>query len=284
MPDHADVAVADLALLEDEPVVRLAERFGQLDGESSGAAAAALRDHALAEGLPLPGARGPLDTFAWIADRLRSRALVEDLGVHPVELEWLAFHVPPRGRGSLTVSEGVGGDGGLRLKVLGTGWGSGRAVRVDVKKEYGVRDRCMRIVHTLDAHVRTYRADGNELDVVVDVLRVGGAAVVPWETCPTCGVPASSLNPVKFERRGAATNLSGDDVGVKETTSVSLVVDDESSVGLSLALAGVSADASVSVRRTQNVACELVYEFAPGTHVIPFVRARDVALPFWALG
>jgi len=283
MPDDVNIAAAQPDLLEDEPVAGLAERFAQLDELPADAAAEALHAHAVAEGLPLPGARGPLDSFTWIADRLRSRKLVADHGIHPVDLEWLAFHVPPGGSGSLTLSEGAGSEAGLRLKVLGSGFGSGRVVRVDVKREYGVRDRCMRIVHTLEAHVRTYQAAEEDLDVVVDIIGVGGAAVVPWEACPLCGVQAASLNPVKFERRGEATNLAVDDVGVKETHSVSLVVDDEYNVGLALQLAGVAVNASVTVRRTQDVASEVVYEFAPGTHVVPFVRSRDVALPFWAL-
>jgi hypothetical protein len=284
MGTAAEDEVLEDGVLEDEPIVGLAERFAELEDAPVEGAAAALREHAVAEGLPLPGARGPLDAFAWIADRLRRRELIADHGVYPVDVEWLAFHVPPRGRGSLTLKAGAETHGGLRLEVLGSGFGSGRAVQLDVTKEYGVRDRCMRIVRTLEANVRTYRAGGEDVDVVVDVLRVGAASIVPWETCPLCGVPAASLNPVKFERPWDAANLTHDDVGYKETHMVRLAVDDERSIGLGLEVAGVAGTASVSVRRSQNVGCEVVYEFAPRTHVVPFVRARDVALPFWALG
>src|SRR4051794_39417954 len=83
-----------------EPIVGLAQRYAMLTDEERPDAARLLYEHALAEDLPMPAGRGVPEAFAWIAQRLSRRRLLEDLGVTRREVEWLTLHVPPGGTGS----------------------------------------------------------------------------------------------------------------------------------------------------------------------------------------
>src|ERR1051325_680285 len=53
-----------------------------------------LRSHVLQNDIAVPGARGPIESFRRIAERIRGRKLVKDLGIHELAINWLTFHVP----------------------------------------------------------------------------------------------------------------------------------------------------------------------------------------------
>ena len=77
--------------LEEEPIAGLAESYDRLVAEAvpENKILAALREEVATQDLPIPAARSGGSVFSWLVDWFKSRELVEDLGNHPAQLEWL---------------------------------------------------------------------------------------------------------------------------------------------------------------------------------------------------
>src|SRR4051812_38067547 len=75
----------------------------RLQNQDPDKAIEALRQHAVEAHLPLPAGRGMGEAFAWVVDVLRRRRLIKDWGEHPLSVDWLSLHVPPRGSASFAL-------------------------------------------------------------------------------------------------------------------------------------------------------------------------------------
>jgi hypothetical protein len=280
---------SNIRVVTDEPVQGLSDRLAAIEDQDPAAAADELRRQSVEADLPLPGGRGVPDVFGWIVGWLKRRDLVDDLGEQPADIPWLSVHVPPGGSASVTLRHGQQSERGLKLTVLGSGYGNGREFSLEVDESYKERDRCMQLIHRVDLHLRRYRGtvDGQEIvEVSTDLVRVRDTQILPWEQCPLCGTPTAELDPFQFEAAGSGFDLTHDDVGYERTETVSLKERNEFELAIPVNVPGAPAiKAGLIARRVINLTCESQLRFPGGRHLTPLREVGQTGdLPFWGIG
>jgi hypothetical protein len=271
-----------LTVTEDLPVVGLADRLAELGDADTDEAAARLREHVAATGIPAPAPRGATDAYRWIVERLRGRRVVEDLGEHAASVGWLELHVPPGGSGQLALRNEQGSDSGVTLSIVGLGYGNGRVARLSVSEDFGEREHCLQLVQHLSVRIVRH-ADGPPRG---DVTGIRHVEVVPWPDCPRCGQSASNLDTVGYELAGAGLDLSRDEAGAERTVVHELSGTGERRLGVSIPLpaGGPALTASFSAKTSFALVCDARYRFASGRHYTPVRPVDDgPVLPFWLL-
>jgi hypothetical protein len=273
-------------IVEDVAVPGYAEVFDGLRTEDPVEVAGSLRDYGVREHLPLPGGRGVVEVFVDLVNRLRGRKLEADLGEHDVDVEWLGFHVPPGGRGTLVLSNAGEQRVGLTLQVMGSGWGSGRAIKLSVEEDYGERADCMRLLLQVSLHATRYSMPDGRSEIATTVLRARRVRVVSVPGCPSCGQPAAEFNPVDYEiDEQLGIDLTADRAGAKRSRTFELAEEDEFDLGFTLPFGSVgSGKLGLTARRAFSATCATTFEFPAGRSFTPF---RDVSgrlqLPVWAV-
>ena len=273
-----------ILVLSDQPLLGAGAFVEQHKSESERALAEALREHALEHGVGLPAARGPIDAFESIVRRIRGRTLMKDLGEHEVAITWLTAHAPPGGNTHLRVAQLAKSGFGVQLSVLGIGLGSGRSVTLGVDRDFGKRDKCMRIQHKFRVAIRAYRYDEDDdaPKVQTDVVKQLGEKISSYDDCPYCFLEAEHCPDMAEAIEENTCDLTDDPTGKSEKTSITIENEKEIELGLKLPLGGLEITPSLAVKRNWKLICSLESHFPGGYCYTPHrIVGEWNDLPFW---
>jgi hypothetical protein len=234
----------------------------------------------------LRAARGIANPFKGILDFLRGRKYVRDLGVHPVEVAWLEFHVPRSCTGALKWKSSGSDEASFSLNVIGSGLGSGRRIAWSMESDIPARSNCMRFIQKLDVQVHLYEVpDGNRYETTVDVVTAQGRQLVAWQDCPYCSCTIESIDGFEFQK-GQMIDLRAYDSKYVETLTQDLTQTLNASLGITLpgvAVIPSGASLGISFKREAKLSCNLVYEFAKGHCYQPYWPIdHSSSLPYWS--
>jgi hypothetical protein len=236
-----------------------------------------LADQAVA----VPGDRSALNYALGLLRRLRQREMVRDLGEHEARIDWLDFHVPPGGKGRLVLGRTATGEGGIDLKLMGLGFGSGIEMKTAAERDFGEREQCFSMGSLLRIHLREFAEQGGRSSVQVDVVKRIGNYIESHKLCPRC-FAAAAAGP-QPRRLDETWDLSGDPEGLTEKRSYDLTHSSEVEVGLDLpVLATAKLNAGIAISRSVQSTCEATYVLRGGAR---FSAWQDLVpglgLPFW---
>lgn len=226
------------------------------------------------------------DLLRKIISRVRGRKLVEDHGLHEIDIPWLSLHVPPGGNARLQLADSERGAGGVKFSLVGLGLGSGWSFGASLKRDFQERTSCMTLVETFQVHVRSYAYQDAPADIEYrsDVVEHVGTSAHEVGRCPLC-YPSPEDPPVLAQKAGPAIDLSADPVGQKVSEQLVLGGSSELEVGLKTKLPGdLAVSAGVTCKRKVSFTCSLDYAFAGGRRYQPMRRLQYVDLPFWRIG
>jgi hypothetical protein len=272
-----------LQVLSDEPIQGPAAFVEARPGTDPDMLAEELRAHVLDSGIAVPGARGPIDAFRRMVERLRGRTLIQDLGEHSFPINWLTFHVPLGGKGKLRIANTEDTKLGVGIGLSGLGFGSGRRITLTVNQDFRLRNTCLRLSQLVRARILAYATDDSRrpAHLQVDVLKLLSRQSTALEKCPDCQ-GADAEDAYMLEQAGPAIDLSQDSVGQIHDEELLLEDDSELELGLPLSLPGLEVKPAVAVNRSIRLRCTIHYEF-PGSHCFTPYRRLDgwADLPFW---
>jgi hypothetical protein len=217
---------------------------------------------------------------------VRGRKLVEDHGVHEVEVPWLCLHVPPGGTTRLQLADKQSGTSGFKFSVVGTGLGDGWTFGAQEQRDFQERKSCTAVIEAFDLHVRSYAYQDQPGDIEYrsDIVARAGTIVRELERCPLCE-PSSEDEPVLAQNAGPAVDLAADTVGQKISQQLVLSGVSELELGLSAKLSGdIGVSAGVTCKREVSSTCSLDYAFPGGKRYQPMRLMQFVDLPFWRIG
>jgi hypothetical protein len=260
--------VEGLEVLADDPVEGAADFINKRENVKMEELSETLRSHVLQNDIAVPGARGPLETFRRIAEKIRGRTLVKDLGVHEFTINWLTFHVPPGGKGALQITNSAESQFGFRLAMVGLGFGSGRRITLSVNQNFGERNTCLLLSQRAQAKVLAYASSNSQEpdELQVDILKVLSLYTIALSECPDCQGPDDTL---MIEQSGPAIDLTQDPVGQRHEEKFSLTDDSELELGLPLPIP-LQLTPSVALSRSVRLSVEVRYEFPGGYCFTPF--------------
>jgi hypothetical protein len=175
---------------------------------------------------------------------------------------------------------------GLKLQVLGSGWGSGRAVKLSVAEDYGERRKCMRLLLQVTLHANRYATPDGRSEIATTVLGARRVRVVSVADCPFCGRPTGEFNPVAYEiDEQLGIDLTSDHLGAKRSRTFQLTGEDELELGIALPLESRgTGKVGLTTRRGFSATCETRFDFPAGRSFTPYRDAGAVLqLPFWAV-
>ena len=264
-----------------ERIAGAAEFVEQHGSDDDAHVADALAEHMEDAGLDAPAKRGLMgDAYREIVRRIRGRHLVEDLGEHEFSVDWLGFHVPQGAKGQLKITTAGTVGYGVKLEVLGLGFGSGCRRTLTVNEDFRERTQCLSLGQRVRAHVRSYadRGKTSASYVQVDVLAVLADERRALDPCPDC---SADDEPFDLEP-GAAHDLRGDPVGQVYQESIKLEDDSSVDVGLALPFSTLKIKPSVSIKRSIQLECTVKYDLPGGHCYTPFLRTDGwKGLPIW---
>ena len=286
MEETTAVPVFDV---KEEPVIGLARSYDRLVAESvpEDKILRSLRDEVSRQDLPIPGARSGGDVFSWLVNWFKSRELVDDLGSHPGQVEWLALHVPPGGSAEFSIENKQVAASGCTLKIVGLGGGSGKKVSFSTKYKSPARKHCARFIQHFDLHARLFQVKNGSkttYEVVADVTEIRQQEVLPWKDCPYCGVAAAAIDRFQYEIDPQGVDLRKDDVGQIRSESVDLENNRSFELGvpIQVPLIGKPLDAGISVKRDESWRCEVAWTFPPGKFTVAYRESEGLDdLPYW---
>jgi hypothetical protein len=241
------------------------------------------------QGVAVPGDRKGLDLVAYLMGllrRLRGRRLVRDLGVHEARLQWLSFHAPPGGTAHLKLARAATGEGGITLKFMGLGYGSGLELTTTAERDFGERGQCFSLGSIVKVRLREYaEADADARHTVqADVVERIGTFLDSHEHCPKCfTAPETGPQPRRLER---TWDLMGDPHGLTETWTHELADSSEVELGLDLpVLATAGLTAGIAISRSVQSTCEANYVLPGGARFSAYCDLLPCFdLPFWGRG
>lgn len=255
--------------------------FVERQGGDDAHVAGALAEHMAQAGLDAPAKRGMVgDAYREIVRRIRGRRLIEDLGEHEFSIDWLGFHVPQGAKGQLKITSAGTTGYGVKLEVLGLGFGSGCRRTLTINEDFRERSQCLSLGQRVRAHVRSYADRGKATAslVQVDVLAVLADERRALEPCPECAAADELLD----LEPGAAHDLRGDPVGQVYQESIKLESDESVDVGLPLSIPGLKLKPSVSIKRSMQLECAVKYDLPGGHLYTPYLRSDGwTGLPVW---
>ena len=264
-----------------ERIAGPAEFVEQHDAADDAHVAGALAEHMEQAGLESPARRGMAgDAYREIVRRIRGRRLLEDFGEHDFSVAWLGFHVPPGAKGQLKISTAGTVGYGVKLEVLGLGFGSGCRRTLTVNEDFRERTQCLSLAQRVRARVRSYadRGKSTASHVQVDVLAVLAEERRALDPCPECAA-ADELDELE---PGAAHDLRNDPVGQVYQESIKLEGDESVDIGLPLSLPGLNLKPSVSLKRSIQLECAVRYDLPGGHCYTPYLRSDGwTGLPIW---
>jgi hypothetical protein len=239
-----------------------------------------------ASGLRASSARGFLGDIGQILACLRGRREVEDLGTHTVRLDWLGFHVPQGGAGTLTLKATTEGKSSVHLKFMGFGGGMRRDITLSAERDFGAREQCFYLGVSVEVHLRTFAEGGStEANVLqIDVERLLGSYLRPEPVCPLC-FATQDRKPRRARPTGRGWDLAADEKGITETISYELSEAMELEVGLDIPLLHSTLKPAVTMNRVVKSVCSASYKFPGRGHFTGYqMTGKPLDLPFWGSG
>lgn len=265
----------------DERIAGPAEFVERHDTADDADVAGALAEHMERAGLEAPARRGLVgDAYREIVRRIRGRRLLEDFGEHEFSVDWLGFHVPQGATGQLKISSTGTVGYGVKLEVLGLGFGSGCRRTLTINEDFRERTQCLSLGQRVRARIRSFADRGKTMasHVQVDVLAVLAEERRALDPCPDC-TAADELYELE---PGAAHDLRGDPVGQVYQESIKLEGDESVDLGLPISLPGLKLKPSVSIKRSIQLECAVKYDLPGGHRYTPYLRADGwTGLPIW---
>jgi hypothetical protein len=246
-----------------------------------------LRKRLAGQGVAVPGDRKDLNLGAYIMGllrRLRGRRLVRELGVHEARLQWLSFHTPPGGTAHLKLARSVTGEGGIILKLIGLGYGSGLEFKTTAELDFGERDQCFSLGSIVKVQLREYAEADARQTVQVDVVERIGTFLDSHERCPKCfTAPETGPQPRRLER---TWDLTGDPQGLTEKWTHDLIDSSEIELGLDLpVLTAAGLTAGVAISRSVQSTFDANYILPGGARFSAYCDLLPgLDLPFWGRG
>jgi hypothetical protein len=265
------------------PAATLADLFEHDDKQIAEELGRRLAD----QGVAVPGDRRDLDLVAYLMGllrRLRGRRLVRDLGVHEARLQWLSFHTPPGGTAHFKLARKASGKGGITLKFMGLGYGSGLELKTTAEHDFGKRGECFSLGSIVKVRLREYAEADASRTMQVDVVERVGSFLDNHERCPKCfTAPDVGPQPRRSER---IWDLSGDPHGLTEKWTHDLTDSSEVELGLDLpVLATADLKAGIAIKRSAQSTCEASYVLPGGARFSAYCDLLPgFDLPFWGRG
>ncbi|HLK65977.1 MAG TPA: hypothetical protein VKU19_21225 [Bryobacteraceae bacterium] len=266
-----------LEVTADEPIAGLSAALEREPSAAPERRIELLTAAAAAQGVGAPAGRGP-EVWRTVMDTLLRRKVMQVLGPFEVPTHWMCFHVPPGGKGQLKVTNTAGSEYGLKLKAVGSGWGSGRNLKLTVNRDFLERTRCLRVSLALQARVTLYEGG---VPPRADVLGVAGLSIDELAECPDC----SGEN----ERRGAMVvpsgewiDLRGDPLGYTVETALELADHSDLSLSAPFAVPGLNVQIGIECTRRSQLNCSTRYVLPGGHRYRPSTSYGEPAdLPYW---
>jgi hypothetical protein len=271
---------ATMEVLEDDPIPGIAELVESRPDDDPEVLERQLLDRANAVDVGNPAPRGQ-SRYLSIIDRIRGRVLLEDFGKRQFPVDWFAFHVPPGAKGRLKLTHKKEGTLGVKLKVLGLGFGGGRSLSLALQDDYGERTECLRLQRTFEAHIRAFEDISGNAYFQVDVERVVADTQYGEGKCEFCGIgtlPELGFTPVAE----VAIDVTHDPKGRTISDSYSIDENKELELSLPFSFSGFDITPGVALKRNVNLECAYGYTLPGGYRYTPY-RHEDgwKDFPFW---
>jgi hypothetical protein len=277
----------ELGLTDDRPIAGFAAKIEEAPNLDEFDLALQLRAVAQQLGTGIPGDQSVAgDLFRKLIRRVRGRKLVEDRGVHEVEVPWLCLHAPAGGTARLQLEDKESGTSGFKFSVVGSGLGDGWTFGAQEQRDFQEREPCTSVVEAFQLHVRSYAYQDQPDDVVYrsDIVARVGTIVRELERCSLCE-PSPEDEPVLAQKAGPAIDLVADSVGQKLAQQLVLSGTSELELGLSAKLPGdLGLSAGVTCKREVSSTCSVKYAFPGGKRYQPMRLMQFADLPFWHIG
>jgi hypothetical protein len=267
-----------LSVTSDEPIAGLSEAVVRVPGGAPKDYVQVLAEAAAAQGVGVPAARGLPDVWNAVVDTILRRRVSKEIGPFEVPTPWMCFHVPPGGTGRLKIGNGKGSAFGIKLKAVGSGWGSGRSMTLAVSRDFQERTCCIRIALALNTRVTVYEGD---LSPRADVLGVAGLSVEELAACPDCSGESERLGAMVVPA-GEWIDLRHDSKG--QTMETLLELADKSDLDLSVPFSVPGVDLQIGIEwcRRSQVSCMTTYVLPGGRCYRPSTAYGEPQdLPFW---
>lgn len=270
----------NLEVLDDVPLLGIAQLCESRPDDDPRALATVLMEHAERTGVALPTARGS-SRYLSIIDRIRGRLLLEDFGVRLFSVDWFAFHVPPGAAGRLKITHKRTDHSDVSLKVLGLGFGGGRITSLSLQDDYGERCECLLLRRTFEARFRVFEEISGYRYIQVDVERVARDEQIAQTRCERCAVgalPPRDVAPVP----GVVIDLTNDPRGRTLSDTLEIVDDRELELSLPLKFPGFDLTPGVAMKRQLELECSFGYTLPGGHCYTPFHDPEGWDdFPFW---
>lgn len=266
-----------LQLVADEAVPGISEAFDREPGANPERRVALMAEAAAMQGVGVPAERG---STLWnvVVDTLMRRRPLQILGPFEVSTHWMSFHVPPGGKGQLKVANKCGSEFGLKLKAVGSGWGSGRSFTLNVNRDFQERTRCLRVALVLSTRVTVFEGG---VPPRADVLGVAGLAVNELASCPDCS-GANEQHGALVTPAGEWIDLRADPTGLTLETLRELEYKSELNLSAPFKLPGLDVQIGIEWSRRAQLSCHTKYVFLGGRRYRPsatYLEPED--LPYW---
>jgi hypothetical protein len=235
-------------------------------------------------GAGIPGDQSAAgDLLRKIIARVRGRNLVEDHGLHALEIPWLCLHVPDRGKAHLQLTSAEKDAEGIKFSLVGTGLGDGWSFAANLRQDFRERTRCLALVEVFQVRLRSYAyADSpHDLEYRSDVVEQVGTSARELARCPVCH-PSPNDPPVLARKAAPAIDLIADPIGQTLSQQVVLTGTSEFEIGLKAKLPGdLGLSAGVTCKREVSFTCNVDYTLAGGRRYQAMRQLQYPDLPFW---
>lgn len=276
--------ILDLPVVENTELDGMASLADSIDCEDEAEAGRQFQNVLEEHGLRASGARGvridqALRLFKWF----RSRRLVEDLGCHEVDLDWLGFHVPQGGTGRLVLGHSNTEESLLKLTFLGFGGGSRLRYSVSAKRDFGLRSTCFYLGTRVSVRLRTFAENGAaEANVMqVDIGEPVNDYLRPAPDCPLC-FRSAGCKPAKAKPSGQSWDLRADGQGISETLTYELSKTWQFEASLKIPVLKTDLKPAIEMTRSIASSCSVAYEFPGGRRFTGYeLIGSRLNLPFW---
>jgi hypothetical protein len=272
--------IKGLSLLEEQTILspaRFVEEYHSLDDQQL---VSAMTKRAAAGELEFTGSRG-LHFWSDLLDKLRNREVIQDYGEQEVSIPFLSFHVPPGGKGSLTINKTKVTDTGFKLNILGLGFGQGKKISFTLNTDFGERAKCFHLVNKVLVKVTEIKTTSGRKRkyLQADILKIVDNGIVTQDVCELC--QAARPEEEASETIFPAVNLSKDPTGISQACTIKLENENEFEFGFTFSVGGISLNPGILIKRSVQSECNITYHFPGGFIYHPCRNQKYDDLPYW---